>query len=902
MIRSLPRPAARSIVVAALALAISLFSAPAFGVVSVGGNGNTTAPIDDPGFADVGISSTGGATVTYLGNGWCITANHVTISNTFTHLNINGKYYQITQQIGSSAFGGADLQLFQINGDPGLAPLTISTTSPIAGSQVTMIGNGSGSSGPQYWNVNVPSGWSGQSPGTWTSTTSGGSVTPIPANLYWNGSPVSPGTYQASGLSLDSNHVIRWGQNLITRINQSDGATRYFYTTFNDPTYSPDQTTIGSEAQAVNGDSGGGVFYKVPGVGWQLAGIMYAQGGFPGQAVNSNATAYTGAVFGDISAIVDLSQYRGAIQAIDTPMSWTGQTTSTWDTSATNWASWNSTLNAVTPSNSGGTYYAATFGDKNPLTNTTIANSSITIQAAGVTLPSVVFNNSGAVAYTFSDAAGSTAGISNPLTGGPTAIIKNGAGSVTFLGSNSFSGPVSVNAGRLNLQNSGALGTSSGLTVASGATLELQSNISVGAIPLTITGAGLAANPAGALNNVSGNNSFAGPITIGTGGATINSAFAGNTLTLSGPISLGSNSLTISGGGNASVTNVISGSGGLIKWGNGFLSLNAANTYTGGTSINGGVVVTGSLGDPTGAVTVSAGAGVSTALVLGTPNQTQTAASLSGTVATGGSAAVSIGPTDTLAVNQATNTTFGGSIVNSGNLIKSGAGTLEIDGAPNWGTNGSIQVGGGTLKFNLASGSPTVYSGVTATVSSGATLQLAGSVSALAAGSNLVNVSNDSQAAAGGVLVTGVNQRVGSITGAGSTVVAAGGNLTATSIVQSALVIGGSPGNPGMVTIQASGANGAPASSATLDPSRSSSSDSFLSYLAAGDFSLPFNGLAMDSTSASAPAALSGAGVALSSNIATVPEPSGAVLATLAIAAIICLKGVRRVVARRAAV
>src|ERR1700676_5415042 len=121
MFGSLPRPAASLIGVAAIVLTVLLLAVPASGVVTVGGNGNTTAPSDDPGFANVGISSTGGASVTYLGDGWCITASHRTIPTMYTHLSINGKNYQITQQIGNSAFGGADLQLFQINGDPGLA-------------------------------------------------------------------------------------------------------------------------------------------------------------------------------------------------------------------------------------------------------------------------------------------------------------------------------------------------------------------------------------------------------------------------------------------------------------------------------------------------------------------------------------------------------------------------------------------------------------------------------------------------------------------------------------------------------------------------------------------------------------------------------------------------------------
>jgi hypothetical protein len=188
-------------------------------------------------------------------------------------------------------------------------------------------------------------------------------------------------------------------------------------------------------------------------------------------------------------------------------------------------------------------------------------------------------------------------------------------------------------------------------------------------------------------------------------------------------------------------------------------------------------------------------------------------------------------------------------------------------------------------------------------VSSSATLQLAGSVSALAAGSNLVNVSNDSQAAAGGVLVTAVNQQVGSISGAGSTVVAAGGNLTATSIVQSALVIGGSPGNPGTLTIQASGPTGAPAvSSAATGSTGDSASNSFLAYLAAGNFSMPFNGLATESTSAIAPVGLSGGTFAVPlSGATTVPEPSAGLLALLAVAGLAGARGACRIVRRRTA-
>ena len=44
-------------------------------IASGDGTGNTTAPADDPGFANVG--NRGGLTGVYLGRRWVLTANHV---------------------------------------------------------------------------------------------------------------------------------------------------------------------------------------------------------------------------------------------------------------------------------------------------------------------------------------------------------------------------------------------------------------------------------------------------------------------------------------------------------------------------------------------------------------------------------------------------------------------------------------------------------------------------------------------------------------------------------------------------------------------------------------------------------------------------------------------------------
>jgi autotransporter-associated beta strand protein len=296
------------------------------------------------------------------------------------------------------------------------------------------------------------------------------------------------------------------------------------------------------------------------------------------------------------------------------------------------------------------------------------------------------------------------------------------------------------------------------------------------------------------------------------------STIAGVLLDFGGPISTDGNPLTMSGPGNISISGNISGIGSVNKTGSGTVYLTGTNSYSGGTMVTAGILVTNTLGDPTSPIVVSAAAGVNSALVLGGGQQGQTVGSLTGTVAVSGSALVSISSDDTLTVDQATNTTFGGTIWNSGTLIKSGAGTLEITGAPTWSDLSSIRVNSGRLRFNVTSGSPSIGAGVETSLSSGATLELAGSVSALANGANRVNITNNSTAP--GVLVSGTHQQVGNIDGSGTTQVNAGSDFTANHIVQSALVIGGTSRNPGLVTIDASDASGNPFDQSNVVPTR----------------------------------------------------------------------------------
>jgi T5SS/PEP-CTERM-associated repeat protein len=213
-------------------------------------------------------------------------------------------------------------------------------------------------------------------------------------------------------------------------------------------------------------------------------------------------------------------------------------------------------------------------------------------------------------------------------------------------------------------------------------------------------------------------------------------------------------------------------------------------------------------------------------------------------------------------------------------ITLSGSGTMEIKGAPSFGANTPIAVNGGTLRFALTSGSPTVAIGVTVTVNNPATLELAGSVSALSSGDSRASMVNNSTA--GGILVSGTNQVLGPIDGSGTTIVNSGSNLTANHIVQGALIIGGASGSPAVVTIAASDSLGnslaAPAGGASLNQSMElASMGSSLDNLAAGATQIPVEVGSLSTGGAAAqpvPPSLGG-------NRAAVPEPATFVLIIL---------------------
>jgi autotransporter-associated beta strand protein len=225
------------------------------------------------------------------------------------------------------------------------------------------------------------------------------------------------------------------------------------------------------------------------------------------------------------------------------------------------------------------------------------------------------------------------------VVSGSGTFTKSGTGTVTFTGTNTYTGSTTVSAGILNIQNASALGTTAGgTTVSSGATLQLQNGISVGAESLTISGSG-AAGQNGALVNVSSTNNYAGLVTLGAA-ATISSDSGTLNLTNTGTISGSGFGLTLTGTGNGSIASVIgTGAGTLTKSGSGTWTLTGTNTFSGSTTINAGTLTaaaaSGNALGSTTSITVNSGG----TLLLGASNQINNTAGVTlagGTFSVGG--------------------------------------------------------------------------------------------------------------------------------------------------------------------------------------------------------------------------------------------------------------------------
>jgi autotransporter-associated beta strand protein len=328
---------------------------------------------------------------------------------------------------------------------------------------------------------------------------------------------------------------------------------------------------------------------------------------------------------------------------------------------------------------------------------------------------------------------------------GTGSLTKTGTGTLTLSGANTYTGGTTVIAGTLQAGAAGAFVDNTAYTV-DGGTLDLNDfaltasslsgaggTVDLGTAALTVdqaantTYAGVIAGTGGLTKTgtgtlvLSGANTYTGGTTVtggtlqaGAAGAFVdNTAYTvdGGTLDLNdfaltasslagtgGTVDLGTAALTVDQTANTTYAGVIAGTGGLTKTGAGMLVLSGANTYTGGTTVTDGTLQAGAAGafvDNT-AYTVDGG-------TLDLNDFALTASSLSGA---GGTVDLGAG---TLTVDQAVDTTYAGVIAGTGNLIKSGTGSLTLTASNTW--SGATTVSSGILINNGGLGATAVTVG-----------------------------------------------------------------------------------------------------------------------------------------------------------------------------------------------
>ncbi len=328
----------------------------------------------------------------------------------------------------------------------------------------------------------------------------------------------------------------------------------------------------------------------------------------------------------------------------------------------------------------------------------------------------------------------------------------------------------------------------------------------------------------------------------------------------------------------------------VTKIGAGMLTLTAANTYSGGTTINAGTLRTAT--------------NLNNALGTG-PLVANAAVSLGGNESTGmlsGSSAgsISVASAKTLAVAQSADATYAGSLAlgttgSGATLFVSGSHSLLLTGSAAINAGSAISVGDGInpakLRMDAASAS-TVGASVSVTVAASATLELDGMHPALQDGLNTTiraHITNSGTLAVGNSVVapSGTTQQVGGIDGSGSVVVGdtVAASLTADHINQSSLVIGAGS----TFTLAPSAADGSPMAGLGVGGGSLMLANSLMP---ASGFIAPSSNLSGDDGVGST-AAVAPAGGVGSTGTNAVPEPASGLLLGLGALALYCVGAVK---------
>jgi hypothetical protein len=238
---------------------------------------NLVAPADDPGWGRVGRVGTNGSGV-YLGNGWVITANHVskgnfTVDGDATYNTIADTGVQLRNTTDTAY---VDLYMFRVDVQQGslglLDDVVLASSAPTADRQTVHIGTGVGQTSAEETGWDVVSGeWTVQSILRKADYT----------GYYWSSTRETRWAYESGAGEYDY------------------GGMEAFATKF----VSADNYGITS-----NNDSGSGLFVK-NGEQWELAGVATAVTAYSGQPASTS-------VYGNLGIYADLSAYSDQITTI----------------------------------------------------------------------------------------------------------------------------------------------------------------------------------------------------------------------------------------------------------------------------------------------------------------------------------------------------------------------------------------------------------------------------------------------------------------------------------------------------------------------------------------------------------------------------------------------------------
>ncbi|PZP55579.1 MAG: hypothetical protein DI586_06375 [Micavibrio aeruginosavorus] len=402
---------------------------------------------------------------------------------------------------------------------------------------------------------------------------------------------------------------------------------------------------------------------------------------------------------------------------------------------------------------------------------TTIANGTISATADNNLGTGALTLNGGTLQYGASfdsaknitvGASGGTINITGSLTSNLSGIIsgagtltKSGNATLTLSGNNTYTGGTVATGGNLRISSDANLGDiNSSLTLDTARLVLISSLTSARNIILGTGGGSISANGSnstitgiisgtGALTKIStgmltlsGANTYSGGTTVsggtlsisannnlGTGALTLNGGTlrSGAAYTNTHAISLGASNGTIDTNGfNTTASGVISGAGSLTKSGTGTLILSGTNTYSGGTSVTGGVLE-GNTGSIKGSAAISSGSNLTfnqtsddtySGVISGAGSLTKAGFGvlvLSGTNTYSGGTTISAGAlvadsttlpgnvtnNSVLAFSQASTGTYSGIISGTGSVIKAGSGTLTLSGNNTY--SGGTIISTGTL-------------------------------------------------------------------------------------------------------------------------------------------------------------------------------------------------------------